>query len=346
MARRVPQFSIDEIQKAIQGPDVGKAISGGLNAYNDQRTLEETIADKQVARQRALQVIQAEIAKAKEEKAQKDKEQQFAQTLQGPVVATPGGQEIRAAETQALAPEFATGGTLAKAFPKETAESLLKSKLLAQSEEGKTERASMKKDQPGRADNVKSVFEVNGQPYMLKYSGTIEPFNVPGKAEPFVKPTLPAAESEKLGDFDTISKQLELVKTNKEAGSTGPIQGPLGKLKQKTGVGATSKRALFLGNLNSIRNALIYLRSGKQINENEYERLKAELPNEDSSDIDFDAKLGNFENVFNIIKANKRAAFSKGYSGVPEGQPEAPTGLPQVGEMFQGSKVKSIRRIQ
>lgn len=139
------------------------------------------------------------------------------------------------------------------------------------------------------------------------------------------------------GDFNTLAKQIDLVKQTFKPEFVGAVQGRTGKLAQaidvpEIGLGASKDRADFLANVNSIRNQLIYLRSGKQINESEYARLLAELPNENSSDTDFRAKLDNFQNVFNEIAQNRQKAFAEaGYRNIPSYTPPqntAPTGTP------------------
>lgn len=153
-----------------------------------------------------------------------------------------------------------------------------------------------------------------------------------------------------IGDFSTIAKQIDKVRTTYKPEYVGPVQGRTGELAQTVdlpsiGLGANKERADFLSNVNSIRNQLIYLRSGKQINENEYDRLIKELPDETRSNIDFQAKLDNFQNVFNEIAANRNKAFKEGgFRDVPGYTP--PTGQPgQYGPTKRAFTVKSITKV-
>lgn len=136
--------------------------------------------------------------------------------------------------------------------------------------------------------------------------------------------TLPADTSSQLADFDTLSDQLALVKQFYKPDYVGIIQGRLGEVEQATGIGASKEQAIFRSNINSVRNQLLYLRSGKQINEAEYKRLVAELPDEKKSSVDFEAKLVNFEHVFDRLKTNRRNALSVGYH-VPPANPQQPS---------------------
>lgn len=214
-------------------------------------------------------------------------------------------------------------------IPKESAESILKSKLAAQSDEAKLARANLKGQTP---DKIKQIFQLGDKTVGVTYGGDVRPIDVPnnGQLNP-MKKTLPADQAQHLADFDTLSEQLQLVKSSKKPEFTGPVESRVGDLAQtldipSIGLAASPQRADFISNINSIRNQLIYLRSGKQINEKEYERLLAELPNEKRSDVDFDAKLANFERVFNEIKANRRNALSTGFNVPGNATSAAPTG--------------------
>lgn len=230
-------------------------------------------------------------------------------------------------------------------LPKESGESILKSKLAAQSDEAKLARARLRQEADGQApDKIKQLFQVGDKVVGVTYGGKVQPIEAPGQLNP-LKKTLPADASQQLADFDTLSQQLDTVKTTFKPEFTGPIQARTGELAQtldmpSLGLGASQPRSDFYSNVNSIRNQLLYLRSGKQINEKEYERLLAELPNEKRSDVDFSAKLANFEKVFNEIKLNRRNALATGYNIPGSASPAPAAGNPgKTG----GFKVISVR---
>jgi len=152
------------------------------------------------------------------------------------------------------------------------------------------------------------------------------------------------------GDFNTLATQIDKVRKSVKPEYVGPVQGRTGELAQTVdlpsiGLGANKERSDFLSNVNSIRNQLIYLRSGKQINESEYERLIKELPDETRSYVDFQAKLDNFQNVFNEIAQNRRKAFEEGgYRDIPNYTP--PQGTPGTfGPTKRAFTVKSITKV-
>lgn len=228
-------------------------------------------------------------------------------------------------------------------IPEKSAESILKSKLNAQSDEAKLARANLHSQGP---DKIKQLFQVGDKVMGVTYGGETKEITVPGgqQLNP-LKKTLPADASTQLGDFDTLSSQLERVKATKKPEFTGPLDARTGSLAQtvdlpSVGLGASPDRSDFYSNINSIRNQLLYLRSGKQINEQEYHRLLQELPDEKRSDVDFDAKLANFETVFNEIKGNRRNALATGYNIPGNGTPPPAAGNPGK---TSGFKVISVR---
>lgn len=162
--------------------------------------------------------------------------------------------------------------------------------------------------------------------------------------------TLPAAESEQSGSLDTISTQLETIKSSFKPEFTGAVEGRLGKVAQvvdvpQLGLGASPERAQFLANVSSIRDQLLRARSGAQINEQEYKRLVQELPDENKSDVDFMAKLANFERVFNEIKANRQAAFQTSGYRVPTSRNDVtpPTQVPTPGLSARDRLLQKMR---
>jgi hypothetical protein len=269
--------------------------------------------------------------------AQAKKEQTFVQGIQkGPVVSSIIGKPITASETiQGVQPEDKQLGEIAAAYPKEVAGEKLKEILLNKSEAGKLERARLRNEQKStQPDRIKQLFQLGDKTVGVTYGGEVKPISVPGDANlnP-LKKTLPADIAQQLGDFNTLSDQINTVKSTYKKDFVGPVQARTGELAQtfdipQLGLEASPQRADFYANVNSIRNQLLYLRSGKQINEKEYERLVAELPNEKRSDVDFEAKLKNFEKFFNEIKTNRQSALATGYQIPGNGGQTPPAGNP------------------
>ena len=101
---------------------------------------------------------------------------------------------------------------------------------------------------------------------------------------------------------------------------TGPIQGRYGGFKENW-VGLPTEQADFYASVQNVNNMLIYLRSGKQINETEYKRLVKEMPGATLPDSVFKARLGRFERELNTIIETRQGEYRKaGYRGYqPEG---------------------------
>ena len=98
----------------------------------------------------------------------------------------------------------------------------------------------------------------------------------------------------------TVQDVFERIKSFYKEGYTGPAQGRLGSIKSVT-VGNKPEQAQFISDLQDLNNTLVYLKSGKQINEQEYERLKAAMPHLNLADSDFKARMGAFEKTLNSI---------------------------------------------
>lgn len=323
--RQPSQEDLLRVLMAGQAPFDPTQAAKGTIAGQD---LAETILKGKQAQEDRVRTLSEKIAQAKKEKT-------FVKGVQaGPVVSNIIGKPITAADTiQGVQGDDKQLGDIAAAFPKETAMDLLKERLQSKSESGKLERAKLRQEKENSApDKIKQLFQVGDQVMGVTYGGQVKPINAPGQLDP-LKKSLPADLSAQLGDFETLSGQLEAVKNDFKPEFTGPVQARTGELAQTVdlpsiGLEADPKRSNFYSNINSIRNQLIYLRSGKQINEKEYDRLLAELPNEKRSDVDFKAKLDNFERVFNEIKTNRRNSLQANYHVPGTGTPPPAAGNP------------------
>jgi len=76
----------------------------------------------------------------------------------------------------------------------------------------------------------------------------------------------------------------------------GPIEGLFrGTFREFTGIGLTEKEQTFRALLFDIANSILYLKSGKQINQQEFKRIQAVLPTPKSPDKGFLAKMKNLQ---------------------------------------------------
>lgn len=341
MASKLNFPSLQELIAAYtssnQTPDTYKIGAGAVRGQE----LQDSVLNNTLKRQSDELALKKEIEDLKNKRQQKKKEQAYAESLQqGPVVATPGGQPVHANETiQGLSPEDRTLADIAQPFTKDVAAEQLKEIIQSKSEAGKLERAKLRQDQQNQTpDKIKQLFQLqDGRTVGVTYGGAIKEIDVPGgKLNPLDKP-LPADNAQQLGDFATLSDQIQRAKDSYKPEFVGVVAGRTGKVAQTLdipalGLGADTERSNFLSNINSVRNQLLYLRSGKQINEKEYERLLAELPDENKSSKDFEAKMKNFEAVFNEMVSNRKKSLAEGGYRVPGGANTPPAGgKPDIG---------------
>lgn len=121
----------------------------------------------------------------------------------------------------------------------------------------------------------------------------------------------------------TLKGTFDKVKSLYSPGYTGPIQGRTGRLASVT-TGNEPNRATFLSAMQDINNAIVYLKSGKQINEQEYKRLRSAMPNVDLADTDFKARMVEFDRTLNSI-AEERAKAKKGWGAATTPSPQTPS---------------------
>ena len=210
-------------------------------------------------------------------------------------------------------------------IPKESAESILKGNLASQSDEAKLARARERAESP---DRIKQLFQLaDGRTVGVTYGGTVQPIEVPGdgKLNPMTK-ALPAEQLEKTGTFEAMGDLLKRIRadiatptgdlTEEGKGLLGPLDVPTNKAKAFTPAADPASTA-FYQKVQDLKNQIIYLRSGKQINEEEYKRLRASLPSEYRDESVFLSDLANFEKTFQDVASKRNAAFKAGGYNVP-----------------------------
>lgn len=152
--------------------------------------------------------------------------------------------------------------------------------------------------------------------------------NVPplGKPTGFGKP-LPAAAAEKLGGLEALKNNIASVKElygwgtpAKKAGWVGPVAGRIGAIEEKYTGTASDEQVRFYAYVRDMKDALLRARSGAQINEQEYKRLVAFLPDETSPSSTFEARLQRFDDELTNIITTKTKALSEGGFGSQTGK--------------------------
>lgn len=139
--------------------------------------------------------------------------------------------------------------------------------------------------------------------------------NVGGKAAP-------SGERQNLVELLGFQNQLGRISDLFDKGFVGPLQGPIGKLKQITGLGAKEKEVIFRQVVKSIGDEILRLRSGAAINENEAKRLKEFIPQLESPDAVFLGQLKSLETEFDkIITLRQTALTESGFRAPGTTQP-------------------------
>lgn len=155
-------------------------------------------------------------------------------------------------------------------------------------------------------ENGRSVFSNSKMPGYYYDDMTRAPDTALGKA---VLQTLPSEQIEQESKMDTLSLALEKVKESYSDDLVGPVASRVGKAKQYVEPLANEQAANFYSNMSDMRNQIVYLRSGKQINQEEYKRLLDSIPNETTSATDFKVRLANFEQLKDTILASRQKNF-------------------------------------
>ncbi len=120
---------------------------------------------------------------------------------------------------------------------------------------------------------------------------------------------LPADQVEKNVTLDKLGLNLDQIEKNYDDEFIGPVASKAGKLGQYNQFTASEKAALFYPALEDMRNTLLYLQSGKQIHESEYERLRAALPDENTSPTDFRGRMQTFKKIYAQIRQSRESQF-------------------------------------
>jgi hypothetical protein len=164
---------------------------------------------------------------------------------------------------------------------------------------------------------------------------------------------MPGAQVEKTAALQNFGNMLDRIDKNWEAAFTGPVEGRAGAVADKFGLDprkifgpkiSTEKRykeIVFRQLTKQLGDDILRLRSGAQINEQEMKRMMGWLPDVNSPDDVFRARLATLKQTFDEIAATRTKAFGQaGY--------KAPS-KPSAGEMGKyrkmlDKKLKTITR--
>lgn len=207
---------------------------------------------------------------------------------------------------------------------------LLRAKLL--SAEGQQEE---------KPNHVRQLFEKDGKPYAIlsRVDKDGLPVVVPvpdsgGERGAFVKPALAAESTQQLADFETlesIANGFEKFTDEDLKEFVGPANARIEKAKLYTPK-AKERAGDFYQQLQDMKNQIIYLRSGKQINESEYKRLIDAMPDENKNIGVFKVQAKRFVKTFRLMMENRRKELSKSYRNVSQPQGDSEPKGPYAGQ--------------
>lgn len=155
---------------------------------------------------------------------------------------------------------------------------------------------------------------------------------LPGKTNvlgPKNAPTLPAGEVSQDADLNKLLNDAKFVRQNYRPDYVGPLDARRTAIAQMTGMGASEQASNFRSTVAGLRNKVLNLLSGAAISPAEGQRLMQQLPNENMSEVDFLARLANFEREINSTLSKRRASFQGAGYRVPDTveQPEVDDGI-------------------
>ena len=143
-----------------------------------------------------------------------------------------------------------------------------------------------------------------------------------GKVKPSQESAISQKEDVKISTLKELSKDIRNSAKPEYlggfiSGAAGQgFGGVLGGVREATGL-ISDDEAVFRANVNSLKNQLLYLRSGAQINEQEFKRLEKELPDPTLPENVFRSRLDAFDKQLDeIIRAKGGSSAPK--QGTPK----------------------------
>lgn len=180
-------------------------------------------------------------------------------------------------------------------------------------------------------ETFQSLYSLRNAPPGVTYLQTNQGF-VPmptkgGGVPPIGQPTgfgskLPSEQVVAEQQIGTLLETLQTVKSLYKPKYVGPVAGRLSGLQEQT-VGLGEEEAIFRSANAQLQNSLIYLMSGKQINESEYQRLKKQIPDVTLPESVYTARVKEFERTVQSIIDNRRKNMG-GYGTQSTGKTSKP----------------------
>lgn len=119
---------------------------------------------------------------------------------------------------------------------------------------------------------------------------------------------LTADQQDTVEKLKTLKDTVSQIETLYDKNYVGMVQGRKGAVATKTGIGTDEKEQMFRAKTAELMK-MVYALSGKQINQQELERLRPFIPEANDSDISFETKLKAFKNQLDDVLANKVGTY-------------------------------------
>jgi hypothetical protein len=199
----------------------------------------------------------------------------------------------------------------------------------------------------------------SGKKFVYDEDGELEEYT--GKIYPRLE-NIPSGIADALSELTYSQEVLGRIKDSFDPKFVGPIAARAGKISQYVENLTDEQRVEFYGNVAEYKNSIIKAITGAQMSELEAKRIIQQIQNENASPKAFMAGLERASKATQQrLTAKEKGLGSRGYITRREVNPEAlsaemdkklglqnqqSNAVPQVGSMYNGAKVLSVKRIK
>jgi hypothetical protein len=332
MAYNIPQPDLELLKASLARPSIQKTVEAGVKGIDTSVSLASKLQAMQIAKKKQEDDLMSQIT----ELTRKQREQDAS-------LVTPEEIETKKPMSKELSVEKAKLFGLA---PEQR-----QPRPFALQAKGRTTKGEVVSFDPNRGIDVVS----GGQPYSPETHGQVQPM---------VDPTLAGEQVKEVANLRNSVSQLNEVKSLFDKSATGPVQSRLQDFQIKTGIeipvlreltSITDEKVKFRTATQSAINDYIKAITGAQMSEPEAKRIMRALPNRNASDEAFIPALEEILKLSDKKLKNQLETYKAlGYRNIDQvvglvnkntqESPEA--SLPKVGELYNGSKIKAVRKVQ
>lgn len=131
----------------------------------------------------------------------------------------------------------------------------------------------------------------------------------PAVPSPKVPPTLPNEAIDFNTRASTIAKTLQDIRSTYKPEYVGPVAGPVSKIIDTKTPWGNPDRSLFRNRVAKAFNDLVYLRTGKQLNQDESVRMADEFISKNNTPVAFNSALTSMTEEMNGLVSNRRKGY-------------------------------------